>query len=192
VEGPLAAAAALGLVALLELGDKTQIATIALASKHPWPPVFAGAAAGLITATVIGVAAGLALATAMGGWIVAIRLLGGGALIAFGLWGYYHQEEDEVADTKGRSVLAQAFLINLGAEMGDKTQIAVLLLAASESAPFSVFLGASAGLVMIAGLSVLLGRELARRLTASRVRLISTVLLVGAGAFLVAEAVLGG
>jgi putative Ca2+/H+ antiporter (TMEM165/GDT1 family) len=192
VEGLLPLAAAFALVALLEFGDKTQLATISLASRHPWPPVFAGAAAGLIAATAVGVAVGGALAMMMVGWLFAVKVAGGIAFIAFGLWGYFRHEEEHGEDDDARSAFVQAFALNLLAEMGDKTQIAVVVLAASEAAPASVFAGASAGLVAVTAVSLFIGKELAKRLPEARVRLVSTALFLGAGILLIAEAVLGG
>jgi putative Ca2+/H+ antiporter (TMEM165/GDT1 family) len=59
-------AGALGLIIVLELGDKTQLATISLASRNPWPAVFFGAANGLVFMTAIGTAVGVLLAEISG------------------------------------------------------------------------------------------------------------------------------
>lgn len=48
MEGLAPFLASFGLVALLELGDKSQLVTLALASRHPWRPVFFGASLGLL------------------------------------------------------------------------------------------------------------------------------------------------
>ncbi len=191
MEGVLPFLAALGLIALLELGDKTQLATISLAARHPWRPVFAGASLGLIAATSVGVAAGAALAVGLAAQLTWVKVGGGTLFIALGVWGYFRAEEAEAeAATDSRGAFAQSFLLNFLAEMGDKTQIAVLVLAATETAPISVFAGASAGLVLVAAASVFLGTQLARRVSEDTVRGISTVLFVAAGALLIAEAVL--
>jgi len=191
VEGPVPFLAALGLIALLELGDKTQLATISLASRHPWKPVFAGASLGLVAATSIGVAAGAALAVGLAAQLMWVKLAGGALFIALGVWGYFRQEEKSEAATDSRSAFAQSFLLNFLAEMGDKTQIAVLVLAATETAPISVFAGASAALVLVAASSVFIGAQLSRRLTEKTVRTLSAALFVAAGAFLIAEALFG-
>jgi Ca2+/H+ antiporter, TMEM165/GDT1 family len=191
VEGLLAAAGAFGLVALLELGDKTQLATIALASRHPWPPVFAGAAVGLVAATGVGVVAGGVLASVLSGSLLAVKLGGGVAFIAYGAWSYFRKEGAQDEDEGAHSPFVQAFVVNLVAEMGDKTQVAVVLLAASQVAPASVFVGASAGLVAVTALSVFIGKELAKRMPEARVRIISSALLIGAGILLIAGALLG-
>lgn len=193
MEGPLPFLAALGLIALLELGDKTQLATISLAARHPWRPVLAGASLGLIAATSIGVAAGATLAVGLAAHLTWVKVAGGALFIVLGVWGYFRAEEEQgEAASDSRGAFAQSFLLNFLAEMGDKTQIAVLVLAATESAPISVFAGASAALVLVAASSVFIGAQLARRLTDRTVRTLSAALFVAAGALLIAEALLAG
>jgi putative Ca2+/H+ antiporter (TMEM165/GDT1 family) len=193
VEGPLPFLAALGLIAILELGDKTQLATISLAARHPWRPVFAGASLGLIAATSIGVAAGALLAVGLEAQLKWVKVGGGLLFVALGLWGYFRPEEDEAdGGSNSRSAFAQSFLLNFLAEMGDKTQIAVLVLAATEAAPISVFAGASAALVFVAATSVFIGAQLARRMTEKTVRTLSAALFVVAGVLLIGEALLAG
>lgn len=191
VEGLVPFFAALGLVALLELGDKTQLATISLAARHPWRPVLAGACLGLIAATAIGVAAGATLAVGLAGNLKWVKVAGGALFIVLGVWGYFRKEEgDQESEAATRGAFAQAFGLNFLAEMGDKTQIAVLVLAATEGAPISVFAGGSLALVLVAASSVLIGAQLSRRLKWQTVRSVSTVLFVAAGALLIAEALL--
>lgn len=191
MEGLLTLGAAFALVGLLELGDKTQLVTISLAARHPWQPVFAGACAGLLTATAIGVVVGGVLAAVASGWLFALKVAGGLVFIALGAVAFLRREEPEPEAASARSAFTQAFSLNLLAEMGDKTQLAVVVLAASEAAPLSVFAGASAGLVAVTALSLVIGKELSKRLPESRVRLVSAVLFVGAGILLVAAALLG-
>jgi putative Ca2+/H+ antiporter (TMEM165/GDT1 family) len=194
MEGLLPFAAALGLVGLLEFGDKTQLATIALASRNPRLPVFAGSSAGLIAATSIGVVAGTVIATALSSWLLVVKVAAGAIFVVLGVRGLLHREDvDEVAPAPApRGIFAQALTLNLFAEMGDKTQIAVIVLAASSAAPFSVFVGASAALVLIAASSVLIGSQLSRRLSRSRIELVASILFIAAGALLIFEALTGG
>lgn len=183
--------AALGLIVVLELGDKTQLATISLASRHPWPPVLGGAMAGLLTVTAIGTAVGGILASALQSWLVAIRIGGGILFIAFGVWSYLRPEEEEpAAETRGPFLTA--FLLNFVAELGDKTQLAVIFLAATSAAPLSVGAGAGLGLCLVAATSVFIGSALGRVLKAKWMRIVSTGLFLAAGVFLIAEALLGG
>jgi len=193
VEGLVPFAAALGLIVVLELGDKTQLATISLASRHPWPPVLLGAATGLILVTAIGSAAGLLLAEVLRDWIFAIKIGGGLLFIAFGVASYRHQEREAADETaRPRGAFLTAFTMNAVAELGDKTQIAVIILVASTGAPLSVFAGASVGLTAVAGASVAIGTGLARILHADRMRVASTLLFIAAGVLLIVEALITG
>jgi putative Ca2+/H+ antiporter (TMEM165/GDT1 family) len=196
MEGVVAFGAALGLIALLELGDKTQLVTISLATRHPWAEVLAGAVLGLAAATAIGAAVGGLLATALGSWLTYIKIGGGILFILIGVWTvvqalrHHFEEEPEESVKEKRSAFATAASFNFLAEFGDKTQIAVIILAATYDAPVSVFLGGSAGMAAVAVSSVVIGAGLARVLSEKWLRLISTVLFIVAGALLIVEAFL--
>lgn len=196
MESVVAFVAALGLVALLELGDKTQLVTVSLATRHPWSQVLAGAVVGLVAATAVGAAVGGLLAATLGAWLTYIKIGGGILFIVIGVWTVVQalrrhlKEEPQQGAKERRSAFATALSFNFLAEFGDKTQIAVIILAATYDAPVSVFLGGSAGLSLIAVMSVMIGAGLARILTEKWLRLISTVLFIVAGVLLILEAFL--
>ena len=190
MEGSSAFAAALGLVALLELGDKTQLATISLAARHPGRPIFAGAAAALVGVTAIGAAIGGLFAVVLEPWLPAIQIGGGVLFVGFGAWTLRRREEDATVPPSPRGAFGTAFVLTFVAELGDKTQIAVIVLAATTRAPASVFAGAALGLVAIAATSVLIGTAVARVARASWLRIGSAVLFIAAGTALILEAVL--
>ncbi len=196
MEGVVPFLSALGLIALLELGDKTQLVTISLATRHPWRDVLAGAIVGLVAATAIGAAVGGILAATLGAWLTYIKIAGGILFILIGVWTVFQavrrhvrSEAGETAQEK-RSAFATAASFNFLAEFGDKTQIAVIILAASYDAPLSVFLGGSAGLAAVAMSSVIIGTGLSRVLSEKWLRLISTSLFILAGVLLIVEAFL--
>jgi len=191
VEGVEPFLAAVGLILVLELGDKTQLATISLATRHPWAPVFAGAVAGLVAITAIGAAFGALLAATLADRTMEIKIGGGLLFIAFGVASYFRKEEPR-EDHGSRSAFASAFSLNFLAELGDKTQLAVVVLAAANAAPLSVFLGGSLGLAMVSAMSVAIGTGLAKFLRATWLRLLSTLLFIAAGVLLIGEALLGG
>lgn len=194
MEGVVPFLSALGLIALLELGDKTQLVTISLATKHPWREVLAGAVLGLVAATAIGAAVGGVLAATLGSWLTYIKIGGGILFIMIGVWTvvqalrHHFQEEPEEAVKEKRSAFVTALSFNFLAEFGDKTQIAVIILAATYDAPISVFLGGSVGLALIAVSSVIIGTGLSRVLSEKWLRLVSTALFIIAGVLLIAEA----
>ncbi len=193
MEGLVPLVAALGLIALLELGDKTQLVTISLATRHPWRDVLAGALLGLVAATAIGAAIGGVLAATLGAWLAYIKIGGGILFILIGVWTVvqavrHHRNDDQETVRETRSAFVTAASFNFLAEFGDKTQIAVIILAASYDAPVSVFLGGSVGLSLIAVSSVVIGVGLARVLSEKWLRVLSTALFVVAGALLIVEA----
>ena len=196
MEGVIPFLSALGLIALLELGDKTQLVTISLATRHPWREVLAGAVLGLVAATAVGAAVGGILATTLGPWLTYIKMAGGILFIVIGVWTvvqalrHHFQEEPEESVKERRSAFATAASFNFLAEFGDKTQIAVIILAATYDAPVSVFLGGSAGLTLIALSSVIIGTGLSRFLSEKWLRLLSTALFIIAGILLIVEAFL--
>jgi len=181
---------ALGLVLVLELGDKTQLATISLATRHPWAPVLAGAVAGLTALTALGAILGGILAACLESWLTAIKIGGGILFIVFGLWSYLHHDEAEPAEESARGAFASAFALNFIAELGDKTQLAVIVLAAAYAAPASVFVGGSVGLAIITMMSIAIGAALARVIRAKWLQQVSTILFIAVGVVLIVEALL--
>lgn len=193
MEGLAPFSAAFALIAVLELGDKTQLATISLAARYPRAHVLLGASAGLALVTAVGVAAGAILAGLLGAWLVAIKIVGGALFIVFAVLSFRRSEvETPQLTTDPRGAFWRALAVNILAETGDKTQLAVVILAATTEAPLSVFAGGSLGLIAVAVGSVLIGAAAARALRAQTIRIVSTALFVAAGVLLIAEAIVGG
>jgi putative Ca2+/H+ antiporter (TMEM165/GDT1 family) len=164
-----------GVVALAEIGDKTQLLSFMLAARfrRPWPIVL-----GILAATILN----HALAGAVGTWVT--RLLGAQALrwvlglsfLAMAAWILVPDRLDEQADNRPHhgvflTTLAAFFL----AEMGDKTQIATVALAAQFRAFVPVVLGTTAGMMLANVPAVLVGERLAARLPDRTVRLVHMV-----------------
>jgi len=187
VEGLSAFAAAFILVGLLELGDKTQLLLISLATKHRPLPLIAGAAIGETAVTAIGVGIGVAIIAVIP--ILALKLVSGALFIVVGLWNLL--AKDEKAEDKGamaRDPFLSAIGLSFLAELGDKTMLAVIALSGSLEAPVSVFVGGSLALLVVAIVSVALGRILKRYVTARWLRYVSAALFIGAGIIAIVEA----
>ena len=156
---------ATGLVALAEIGDKTQLLAFMLAArfKRPWP-----IALGIFVATVVN----HALAGALGGWLtsvigpVALRWGLGLSFIAMAGWMLIPDKLDEDdAPKAGRGVFMTTLIAFFLAEMGDKTQIATVALAARFPADFiGVVAGTTAGMMLANVPAVLVGGKLAHKL----------------------------
>ncbi len=152
------------LIALAEIGDKSQLVCMALAARHRHWPVLLGATAAFLILNALAVlfSAGVAnwVPERMTAAIVAV-LFG-----AFGIHALRNQDDDqmeEIVERSGHSIIFATLLLNLVAEFGDKTQIAIAGLASSLP-PLSVWLGATAALVLVSALGVWAGRTLLQRL----------------------------
>lgn len=184
-----------------ELGDKTQLAVVTQTCKcrRPWP-VFLGASLALTAVTAIG---------ALGGGVVA-RVIPASALqraaaVGFLVMGLFIarqalavQSDDPSGeacdvDADGAESAAdnrawdwQAFGSTFGllflAEMGDKTQLAVLTLAGSSGTIWPVFVGGSLALIAVTALGVLGGESLSRLLPERVLLWVSALAFIGIGA----------
>ena len=155
--------ASLSLIALAEIGDKSQIVCMALATRHRHWPVLLGASAAFLLLNTLAVLFGAGVAA----WVDE-RIAAAVVALLFALFGVQallakpEVTSVEVAEKTGRSVFLTTLSLIFLAEFGDKTQIAVAGLA-SNMAPVSVWLGATAALVGISALGVWIGRTLLQR-----------------------------
>ena len=176
-------ASSLELVALAELGDKTQLAAVTLSAKQSPISVFLGAI--LAFAVVDGLSA--LLGGALGAFLPMSWISFGSGLV-FIFFGVYtllsgNEEGVEVKD-RGFPFLTSFSLVAL-MELGDKTQFAVVALA-SQYDQMMVFLGMMLAFALVTGLGVLLGATLLKRLPTKYLRVGSSALFLLFGvAFLI-------
>ncbi|MDC8760819.1 TMEM165/GDT1 family protein [Janthinobacterium fluminis] len=179
-----------GIVALAEIGDKTQLLAFLLAAKFrkPLPIVLA-----IFIATV----ANHAFAAAVGTWITsllgpaALRWVLGLSFLAMAAWTLVPDQIDE-GDTKlaKYGVFLTTLIAFFVAEMGDKTQVATVALAARYSSLFAVVAGTTAGMMLANVPAVYLGEKIANRvplrlvhgIAAAVFALLGLATLLGAGA----------
>jgi len=152
------------LIALAEIGDKSQLVCMTLASRHRHWPVILGATTAFLALNALAVLFGAGVAA----WIPERVTAGLVAVLfgAFGIHALYKQDDSEsedVVERSGHGIFLTTLLLILVAEFGDKTQIAVAGLAGS-LAPLPVWLGATAALVMVSVLGVWAGRTVLQRL----------------------------
>jgi len=151
------------LIALAEVGDKSQLVCMTLAARHRHWPVLLGATAAFIILNALAVLFGAGVAT----WVPE-RLTAGVVAVLFAAFGIHalrnqHAGEmEDVVEKSGHSIFFTTLLLILVAEFGDKTQIAVAGLASS-LAPWPVWLGATAALVIVSALGVWAGRTVLQR-----------------------------
>ena len=161
-----------GIVALAEIGDKTQLLAFILAAKFrkPLPIVL-----GILVATV----ANHAMAGALGAWITSLvgpetlRWVLGVSFIAMAIWTLIPDKFDEEDANLARfGVFGTTLLAFFLAEMGDKTQVATVALAAQYQAFFAVVAGTTCGMMIANVPAVFLGDRIANRMP---VRLVHSV-----------------
>lgn len=176
--------AAFGIVFVAEFGDKTQLALLALATRHkPWP-VLAGAAAGFLIVTAFAVVAGQAVAALLPDW--ALRLVGGLLFLVFAVLAAREPDEAIDAVTSRHGGWVSGFLAAAVGEMGDKTQIATAALAGAGS-PWSVGIGAFLALTASAVLAVAVGARLGKWHRPDIIRWASVVVFAASGILLLAS-----
>jgi len=155
----------LGVVALAEIGDKTQLLALVLAARYRRPaPIILG----ILVATL----ANHALAGAVGAWLAALigptamRWILGLSFIAMAAWTLIPDKfEDEKEPGPPRfGVFGATVVAFFLLEMGDKTQIATVALAAKYASLASVVAGTTAGMMLANVPAVLLGEVAARKL----------------------------
>jgi len=178
---------ATGIVALAEMGDKTQLLALLLAARFrkPWPIVL-----GIFTATVVN----HALAGAVGTWVTQVlganllRWLLGGSFIAMAVWMLIPDklDEDDAPKASRFGVFGTTVVAFFLAEMGDKTQIATVMLAARFVNDYVwVVLGTTLGMMLANAPVVWLGDKLVKRVPIKLVHAISAVIFLVLGVLMI-------
>jgi len=165
-----------------EMGDKTQLVTLTLATRHPPLRVLAGSLSALAAITGLAVLLGEYLAQLFPQkWTM---LASGLFFIVVGIFLLLQREEaenTEVSNT-GRGIALQTFLMVFLAELGDKTQLTAIALTAAYSSPTAVFLGAMAGQTVNHSLAAYLGARFLSRLPDRAIKVGSALLFILFGA----------
>jgi putative Ca2+/H+ antiporter (TMEM165/GDT1 family) len=174
-----------GVVALAEIGDKTQLLSLLLAARFRKPlPLGLGILAATIVnhglTAFVGVEAGDLIPASWQRWIVAI------AFFAVAGWALIPDKmSDDDAPTAARSN-ASAFMAAMISffivEMGDKTQVATLMLAAKFNSIFAVALGTTFGMMLANVPALLFGDRLLARLPLQWIRIGAAVMFAVLGA----------
>ena len=172
-----------GIVALAEMGDKTQLLSLVLAARFrkPWPIVL-----GIFVATL----ANHALAGAVGSWVT--RMLGpdvlrwvlGASFIAMAIWMLIPDkldEDDQPSTTSKLGVFGTTLVAFFLAEMGDKTQLATVALAAQYQQWAAVVAGTTLGMMLANAPVVWFGDRLVKRVPIRVVHVISALIFVVLG-----------
>ncbi|MFF4038535.1 TMEM165/GDT1 family protein [Streptomyces sp. NPDC001816] len=180
-----------GVIFLAELPDKTALAGLVLGTRYRASYVFAGVAAAFLLHVLLAVAAGSVLTLLPRQIVHAITgvLFLGGAATLLMKKGEDEEEIRKPADQSFWKVAGAGFMLILVAEFGDLTQIMTANLAARYDAPVSVGLGAVLGLWAVAGLGIVGGKALMKRVPLRLITQIAALLMLGLGVWSLYEAV---
>lgn len=163
-------------VVLAEMGDKTQLLGMCFATRYRWQTVLAG----VFVATVLN----HLLAVEVGSWLTqfvsmnTIQIVAAISFIVFGLWTIWGDELDEscaVAKYSPFWTVTIAFFI---AEMGDKTQLATVALAAKYNEIIPVWMGTTTGMMVANAFGILVGVTLGKKIPEKAVKWFSAVIFI--------------
>ena len=171
-----------GVVALAEIGDKTQLLAFILAARFKKPvPIILG----ILLATIVN----HGLAGALGAWITAnisreiLRWVLGLSFIGMAIWTLIpdkiEEEETQIAQKFG--VFGATLVTFFLAEMGDKTQIATVAMAAHYAAPLTVVIGTTLGMLIADVPAVFIGDKLANKIPMKLVHAIAAAIFASLG-----------
>lgn len=167
------------LVFVAEMGDKTQLLVMALAARHAWGSVLIGAASAFAVLGVIAVAVGQVLFRVVDPlWI---KLAAAFLFMVLGLMALFGKEEsggEEKEEPHTRSIALGVFGLIFVAELGDKTQLATMGMAASSPSALWVFAGATLALWSVSLISIFFGKKVVAKLPEALVRKGSGVLFI--------------
>ena len=176
---PLAAAlVSTGAVALAEIGDKTQLLALLLAARFRRPRAII---AGILVATLLNHALAGWLGALVADWLTpgVLRWIVAGSFAAIALWTLKPDQIDDQQPLPARGAFIATTVAFFLAEIGDKTQVATVLLAAKYSPLWEVVIGTTAGMLLANVPVVLLGSRFADRLPLRSARLLAAVVFAG-------------
>jgi putative Ca2+/H+ antiporter (TMEM165/GDT1 family) len=175
---------------LLELPDKTMIATIVMSTKARPTSIVIGASAGFVVQMGIAVGAGSLLTllpTTLKDVVVALLFLGGAAYLFFSSEDEAVEKgeqrgETEEAASRGREILTAFVVIFIG-EFGDLTQIQAANFSAKTHQPLEVFLAGSLALILVSFVGAYGGQLLQRVVPLSKIRFTGGLIFAGLGVY---------
>lgn len=171
-----------GVVALAEIGDKTQLLAFLLAARFKKPvPIILG----ILVATILN----HGLAGAIGAWIThavspeILRWVLGASFIGMAIWTMIPDEieEDETKIAKRFGVFGATLITFFLAEMGDKTQVATIAMAAHYADPLLVVVGTTLGMLIADVPAVFVGDKLANKIPMRLVHSIAAAVFAALG-----------
>jgi putative Ca2+/H+ antiporter (TMEM165/GDT1 family) len=174
-----------GVVALAEMGDKTQLLSLMLAARYSRQAL--AIIAGILIATI----ANHACAALLGHWLMTLvspdvmRWILGASFLGIGLWLLVPDHIDDAADSKVADRALQVLMLTVVlfflAEMGDKTQIATIALGARYEDVVSVTIGTTLGMMLANAPAVWIGQKFTQHMPIKWVHAVAAITFIAIG-----------
>lgn len=181
--------ASLGVTLLAEFGDKTQLAIVALGTHYDRLAVMLGSLSAFALIDGLTIILGEALAALVPTSLLLIA--SGLVFVAIGFYILVSKGDEEVTVRGGRFAAVSSFMTISMMELGDKTQLALVALAAKYQSPVEVFTGMILGFLLLTAAALLVGRVLSERMPLRYLRIGSAALFMAFGLLSIAGLALG-
>jgi len=166
----------------LEMGDKTQLVAMCLASRFNARVTLAGIFAATLMVHIVSVLLGGGVGKILPDqWV---QYAAGLAFIGFGLWTLRGDSlsDEECQNIQGRSPFWLVFTTFFIAELGDKTMLGTVALA-TDKPLIPVWLGSSLGMVVADGLAILVGQVMGKHLPERPIKIVAAIIFLGFGLY---------
>lgn len=161
-----------------EMGDKTQILAMTFATQYSTAKVLIGVLIGSLLNHGLAIALGSYLSNFFP--ISRMQIIAGFAFIGFGLWALRH-DDDADEDNNKKNKLGPVVTVSLAffvGELGDKTQLAAMTLAAEAIYPAIILLGTVVGMIITSGVGIFIGRKIGKKIPEIAIKLISSSVFI--------------
>ncbi len=176
------------LVVVAEMGDKTQLLAMAMASKYTMAEVFVGVFIATVLNHGLAVIAGTYLAAVLP--INLIKIVAAISFLNFGLWTLRGDKLEEEGNKKSKCgpilSVALAFFV---AEMGDKTQLMTVTIAADLKEPIAILLGTTLGMMIADGIGIIGGVWMAKNIPESYIKWVAGLVFIIFGTRMLVECI---
>lgn len=168
-----------GIIFLAEIGDKSQLVCMVLAARYSAKPIILGATIAFALLNFLAVTVGVSLTHIIPEtWLTVIAA---GLFFIFGLQALFSNEDNNDTsinkNKKTKSVFLTTFLMIFLAELGDKTQLAIITISTTHF-PIPVWIGATMALIATSLIGIFAGRKLLARLNISLLHKISGLFFI--------------
>lgn len=161
------------LIFVAEIGDKTQILAMAFATRFPVRKVLLGIGLGAFLNHGLAVVLGSYLSKLVP--INTIQMIAGAAFVGFALWTLKPEDEEEEEEPRIQlgptATVALAFFLG---ELGDKTQLTAITLAADANYPFMILAGTVSGMIATGALGIIIGKKLGEKIPELGIKLLAS------------------